>query len=76
VFASAGVGTVFAATTATVLVTQFKVDVIVFTGVAGGLKEGQKIGDIVLGTDVVNYDMDGETRRIECGLMLDSWIQD
>mmetsp|Transcript_69662 Transcript_69662/g.140183 ORF Transcript_69662/g.140183 Transcript_69662/m.140183 type:complete len:254 (-) Transcript_69662:252-1013(-) len=58
VFASAGVGTVFAATTATVLVSQFKVDCILFTGVAGGLKEGQKIGDIVLGVDVVNYDMD------------------
>ena len=30
----------------------------VFTGVAGGLQEGQQIGDIVVGERVVNYEMD------------------
>jgi len=58
VFASAGVGPIFAATTATVLVVQFGVECIVFTGVAGGLRKGQAIGDIILATDCVNYDMD------------------
>ena len=58
VFASAGVGTVFAATTATAMVTMFNVDVVVFTGVAGGLLADQKVGDIVIGKDCVNYDMD------------------
>jgi len=58
VFASAGVGSVFAATTATTMIVKFKCAAVVFTGVAGGLKEGQKVGDIVLGADVVNYDMD------------------
>ena len=58
VFASAGVGTVFAATTATVLVAKFGCEAVVFTGVAGGLLEGQHVGDIVLATDCVNYDMD------------------
>ena len=28
------------------------------TGVAGGLVDGQKVGDIILGVDCVNYDMD------------------
>jgi len=58
VFASAGVGTVFAATTATVLVAKFGCEAVLFTGVAGGLLEGQHVGDIVLATDCVNYDMD------------------
>lgn len=31
---------------------------IIFTGVAGGLLEGQSIGDIVVGEDVVNYEFD------------------
>jgi adenosylhomocysteine nucleosidase len=58
VFASAGVGTVFAATTATIMVTMFNVDAMIFTGVAGGLMNDQKVGDIVIGTDTVNYDFD------------------
>ena len=58
VFASAGVGTVFAATTATSMVTLFNIDALVFTGVAGGLQKEQKVGDIVIGKDCVNYDMD------------------
>ncbi len=40
------------------MINHFRVGAIVFTGVAGGLKEGQRIGDIVLGKDVVNYEMD------------------
>jgi len=43
VFASAGVGTVFAATTATTMVVKFGVEALVFTGVAGGLRPGQKV---------------------------------
>ena len=58
VFASAGVGTVFAATTATSMITLFNIDALVFTGVAGGLQKEQKVGDIVIGKDCVNYDMD------------------
>eukprot|EP00617_Octactis_speculum_P026619 CAMPEP_0185769202 /NCGR_PEP_ID=MMETSP1174-20130828/53435_1 /TAXON_ID=35687 /ORGANISM="Dictyocha speculum, Strain CCMP1381" /LENGTH=254 /DNA_ID=CAMNT_0028454185 /DNA_START=21 /DNA_END=785 /DNA_ORIENTATION=- len=58
VFASAGVGPIFAATTVSAMILSFKVEAVVFTGVAGGLKDGQKVGDIVIGTDCVNYDMD------------------
>ena len=58
VFAAANVGTVFASSATTTMIQKFEVSAILFTGVAGGLKEGQKVGDLVLGTDVVNYEMD------------------
>lgn len=49
---------VFAASAVTTLVTKFNAKVVIFTGVAGGMKPGQQIGDIVVGKDVVNYEMD------------------
>lgn len=58
VFGAPGVGMVFAASAATTLINDFNATVIVFTGVAGGLLEGQAIGDVVIGEEVVNYDMD------------------
>lgn len=42
VFASAGVGTVFAATTVTAMIMKFGVEAVIFTGVAGGLLADQK----------------------------------
>ncbi len=58
VFASAGVGMVFASITATIMVETYKVRAVIFTGVAGALSPALNIGDIVVGADVVNYDMD------------------
>ena len=58
VFGAANVGTAFAASAATIMALKFQVTAIIFTGVAGGLLENQKIGDIIVGKDVVNYDMD------------------
>ena len=52
---------VFAGSAATTMINDFKVSAIVFTGVAGGLKEGQKVGDLVIGSDVVNYEMDARS---------------
>ena len=43
-----GIGKVAAATTATLLIQHFGVSRIVFTGVAGGLGPGVKVGDVVL----------------------------
>ena len=43
-----GIGKVAAATTATLLIERFGVQRIVFTGVAGGLGPGVKVGDVVL----------------------------
>ncbi|HET7792422.1 MAG TPA: 5'-methylthioadenosine/adenosylhomocysteine nucleosidase [Rhizobacter sp.] len=52
------IGKVAAATTATVLLTQFDVDRIVFTGTAGGLGDGVRVGDVVVGDELLQHDMD------------------
>ena len=58
VVALSGIGKVAAATTATILIEQFKVDRIVFTGVAGGLGKNVKIGDLVVADSFMQHDMD------------------
>lgn len=58
VLALSGMGKVAAATTATVLIERFGVARIVFTGVAGGLGEGVRVGDVVVALDYVQHDMD------------------
>lgn len=57
VFALAGIGKVSAATTATLLISKFDVDEIIFTGVGGGGKE-TAIGDIVIGSSYLQHDLD------------------
>ncbi|MBX3585161.1 MAG: 5'-methylthioadenosine/adenosylhomocysteine nucleosidase [Ramlibacter sp.] len=52
------VGKVAAATTATVLLERLGVQRIVFTGVAGGLGEGVKVGDVVLAESFLQHDLD------------------
>ena len=52
------IGKVAAATTATALIERFGVDRIVFTGVAGGIGPGVRVGDVVLGDGYVQHDMD------------------
>lgn len=53
-----GIGKVAAATTATLLVTEFDAGRIVFTGVAGGLGEDVRIGDVVIAQALLQHDMD------------------
>jgi adenosylhomocysteine nucleosidase len=53
-----GIGKVAAATTATLLLQRFGVDGLLFTGVAGGLGAGVKVGDIVVAQRFVQHDMD------------------
>jgi adenosylhomocysteine nucleosidase len=52
------IGKVAAATTATVLLERFEVDTLVFTGVAGGLGSGVRVGDVVVADGFVQHDMD------------------
>ncbi|MDO5290337.1 MAG: 5'-methylthioadenosine/adenosylhomocysteine nucleosidase [Pseudomonadota bacterium] len=52
------VGKVAAATTAAVLIERFGVGRILFTGTAGGLGEGVRVGDLVLAEGFVQHDMD------------------
>lgn len=52
------IGKVAAATTATALIERFGVQQIVFTGVAGGVGPGVRVGDVVLADSFVQHDMD------------------
>ena len=58
VLALSGIGKVAAATTAAALIERFGVARIVFTGVAGGVGEGVRVGDVVVAHDYVQHDMD------------------
>ena len=49
---------VAAASTATHLISDFKVDQIIFTGVAGGVDQSLNVGDIVVAGDLYQHDMD------------------
>src|SRR4051812_25224797 len=52
------IGKVAAATTATALIERFRVDRIVFTGVAGGLATGVNRGDVVIADSFLQHDLD------------------
>jgi adenosylhomocysteine nucleosidase len=54
----ARVGKVAAATTATLLVSEFGVGRVVFTGTAGGLHPSARVGDIVVANALLQHDMD------------------
>lgn len=52
-------GKVASATTATQLINDFKVEEIIFTGVAGGVQPDVFVGDIIIGKELFQHDMDG-----------------
>ncbi|NDY90994.1 5'-methylthioadenosine/adenosylhomocysteine nucleosidase [Ideonella livida] len=54
----AGVGKVAAATTTALLLDRFAVRSLLFTGVAGGLGPGVAVGDVVVGREFLQHDMD------------------
>lgn len=51
-------GKVAAATTATQLINDFKLSEIIFTGVAGAINNNLNIGDIVIGENLIQHDLD------------------
>ena len=51
-------GKVAAATTATMLLAEFGVEGIVFIGVAGAVDPGLALGDVVIASELLQYDMD------------------
>ena len=58
VLALSGIGKVAAATTATALIERFGAARIVFTGVAGGVRPGVNVGDVVVAQQFLQHDMD------------------
>jgi adenosylhomocysteine nucleosidase len=56
VMVHSGVGKVGAAQTAQVLIMKYGVDVLIFTGVAGGINPDLHIGDIVISSNAVHHD--------------------
>ena len=58
VLSLSGIGSVNAAITTTVLINHFNVKSIVFTGVSGAITNNLKVGDIVIGTNFIHYDVD------------------
>jgi adenosylhomocysteine nucleosidase len=58
ILALAGVGKVAAATTATMLIERHKVQRIIFTGVAGAVASHVNVGDVVVGSEYLQHDMD------------------
>lgn len=53
-----GIGKVAAATTVAVLANEFAPSALLFTGVAGGLADGVKVGDLVLARWLLQHDLD------------------
>lgn len=53
-----GIGKVAAATTTALLLDRFEVDAVLFTGVAGGLGAGVRVGDVVIGDVLLQHDLD------------------
>ena len=58
VLALSRIGKVAAATTAAALIERFGASRIVFTGVAGGLGQDVQVGDLVVGREYLQHDMD------------------
>ena len=53
-----GIGKVAAASTAVLLMHEFKARLLLFTGVAGGLRRGVRVGDVVVARQLLQHDMD------------------
>jgi adenosylhomocysteine nucleosidase len=53
-----GIGKVAAAASTALLLDRFEVRSVLFTGVAGGLAPGVNVGDVVVGTQFLQHDMD------------------
>ena len=58
IIAYSKIGKVNSALTATLMIEKFGAEKLLFTGVAGALKDGFKIGDLLYATKVVQHDLD------------------
>ncbi len=58
VLALSGIGKVAAAATTAMLLSRFAARAVVFSGVAGGLGDGVRVGDLVVATELLQHDLD------------------
>ena len=58
ILAQSGIGKVNAALNTQYIIDTFKPNIIINTGVAGGIAEGLDVGDIIIGTYLVQHDFD------------------
>lgn len=58
VLVESGIGKVNSSVCTTLLIQNFNVDKIIFTGVAGGIGDNIQVGDIVISSDLVQHDFD------------------
>jgi len=70
-------GKVASATTATQLINDFDIDEILFTGVAGSIRDNVNIGDIVIGKNLYQHDMDASPlyQKFEVPLLHKSYFE-
>ncbi len=57
IITSCGVGKVNAASCTQILISEYKVDCVINTGIAGSMNDEVKIGDIVISSEVVHHDV-------------------
>lgn len=57
VITSCGVGKVNAASCTQILISEYKVDCVINTGIAGSINDNVKIGDVVISDNVVHHDV-------------------
>ncbi len=62
VIVKSGVGKVYAASAATVLINEFDVNAVIFSGVAGGVDPSLKLGDIVVADKLIQHDLGTRTK--------------
>ncbi|MFC7062431.1 5'-methylthioadenosine/adenosylhomocysteine nucleosidase [Halobacillus seohaensis] len=67
VLVQSGIGKVNASVAAQILVSEFDVDLLVNSGVAGGIHPDLGLGDIVISTETVHHDMDETAKGYEPG---------
>jgi len=58
VLVEGGIGKVNSSVCTTLLIDRFKIDQLIFTGVAGGTNPNIEVGDIVISTELIEHDFD------------------
>lgn len=78
VLARCGIGKVNAAICTQIMVNKFDVDAVINTGVAGAIGDGVNVCDVVVSTELLQYDFDttlvGDKLGVVCNLGVDTFV--